>query len=180
MHSLLRVSRRSVPQRNLDRLKAQLTPLLDRAPVFPEDRDQTTRLIQEWQMRGLSLPAFNAGREILWEEHRAEHEARSTPLRRHYEQLYAPWGLVRSRKTRPNFSGFGNRGLSRRKCRPVRVAICADRAGHPCSRAARMPAKKTDRRKQQSCYHLFLTCATWRVTVRGDKDNPPQGTETAV
>src|SRR5665811_1424214 len=25
----------------------------------------------------------------------------------------------------------------------------------------------------------YLTCATWRVTVRDDTDNPPQGTETA-
>jgi proteic killer suppression protein len=45
-----------------------------------------------------------------------------------------------------------------------------------------MPAKKTDRpptKKTTILLMVLLTCDTWRVTVRDDKDDPPQGTEAA-
>jgi hypothetical protein len=80
-----------IPQLDLDRLKKQLTPLLTRAPVFPADRDTTTRLLQEWQMRGLSVPAFNAVYDLLWEDHREARQASSAPIRQNFERECAPW-----------------------------------------------------------------------------------------
>jgi hypothetical protein len=80
-----------IPQHDLDRLKEQLTPLLSRASVFPEDRDTTTCLLQEWQMRGLSVSAFNAVYDLLWEDHREARQASSAPMRPRFEREYAPW-----------------------------------------------------------------------------------------
>ena len=83
-----------IPHRDLDRLKDQLTPLLSRPGVFPDDRHTITRLMQEWQMRGHSVPAFNSMHDILREDHRAEREAKAAPrrreLRERYPEMYAP------------------------------------------------------------------------------------------
>jgi len=83
-----------VPQRDLDRLREQLSPLLNRPAVFPDDRNAITRLIQEWQMRGHPVPAFNSMYDIVWEDQRAEREAKAAPrrreLRERYAEMYAP------------------------------------------------------------------------------------------
>jgi hypothetical protein len=80
-----------IPQNDLDRLRQQLTPLLSCAPIFPDDRDATTAHLQEWQMRGLPVPAFNAVYDLLWEDHRAAREASAASMRGHFEREYAPW-----------------------------------------------------------------------------------------
>lgn len=83
-----------IPHRDLDRLKDQLTPLLSRPGVYPDDRDTITRLMQEWQMRGHSVPAFNSMYDVLKADRRAEREAKAAPRRRYlrerYPEMYAP------------------------------------------------------------------------------------------
>ena len=80
----------AVPPRDLARLRQQLTPLAKRV-CTAEDRHEFTRVIQEWGMRGLPDYAPTMLMEKLYDEHRAEREPQAGPLRRHFEQVYAPW-----------------------------------------------------------------------------------------
>lgn len=77
----------AVPERDLERLRRQLTPLAKR-PLEAEDRHAFTRIIQEWQMRGLPDYAPTLLMEMLYDQHRAEREAFAAPRRRQLRKLY--------------------------------------------------------------------------------------------
>ena len=83
----------AVPAHDLERLRRQLTPLAQR-PFVAEDRHEYTRIIQEWGMRGLPDYAPAMLMERLYDEHRAEREAKAAPrrreLRERYPEMYAP------------------------------------------------------------------------------------------
>src|ERR1700690_2322038 len=68
----------AVPPRDLERLRRQLTPLAKR-PFVAEDRHEYTRIIQEWGMRGLPDYAPTMLMENLYDQHRAEREAKAAP-----------------------------------------------------------------------------------------------------
>jgi hypothetical protein len=93
----------AVPPRDLERLRQQLTPLAKRI-CTAEDRHEFTRIIQEWGMRGLPDYAPTMLMEVLYDEHRAEREPKAGPLRRHFEQIYAPWFAPEPRPENPGLS----------------------------------------------------------------------------
>ena len=83
----------AVPPRDLERLRQQLTPLAKRV-CTADDRHEFTRIIHEWGMRGLPDYAPNLLWEMLYDQHRAEREAKAAPRRREllerYPEMYAP------------------------------------------------------------------------------------------
>ena len=93
----------AVPPRDLARLRDQLTPLAKRT-FTAEDRHEYTRIIQEWGMRGLPDYAPAMLMEKLYDEHKAEREAKAAPLRRQIEREYAPWFAPEPRPENPGLS----------------------------------------------------------------------------
>jgi hypothetical protein len=79
-----------IPDRDLDRLRQQLTPYAKRV-CTPEDQRQIAKFIHEWNMRGLPQAAPPVLWELLREDHRIEREARAATVRPYYEKLFAPW-----------------------------------------------------------------------------------------
>jgi hypothetical protein len=82
----------AVPERDLERLRQQLTPLAKR-PCIAEDRHEFTRIIHEWNMRGLPDFAPTMVFDLLYDEHSAERKAMNAPrrqrLRERFPEMYA-------------------------------------------------------------------------------------------